>query len=171
MLHNDRIGTAKFPAGQYDITLIRPQRITCSRASHLFARFLQDFNGVLPTGWVLNAAKGRFVKNGGFGFEVSQSSGGGGGGGGGGQHPAGNSTKCPTFQVLNDDQIDGQRFRKGTYQMTALGGLSCTAASSQFRNFLANNQNDLPGYWRLDARTGTFLRDGTGKGFQVNLWR
>ena len=55
--------------------------------------------------------------------------------------------------------------------MTALGGLSCTAASSQFRSFLANNQNDLPGYWRLDASTGTFLRDGSGKGFQVNLWR
>ena len=37
--------------------------------------------------------------------------------------------------------------------------------------FLSNNQSDLPGRWRLDARTGTFLRDGTGNGFQINLWR
>jgi hypothetical protein len=171
VLHNDRIGTLKVPAGQYDITLINPSRITCARASHLFSRFLQDFNGVLPTGWVLNVAKGRFVKNGSFGFQVAQHSGGGGGGGGGGQHPSGNATKCPTFQILNDDLIDGQRFRKGTYQMTALGGLACSKASSLLTAFLANNQNDLPGLWRLNPRTGTFLRDGSGKGFQVNLWR
>ena len=170
VLHNDRIGTLKVPAGQYDITLINPSRITCARASHLFSRFLQDFNGVLPTGWVVNNAKGRFVKSGSFGFQVALHSGGG-GGGGGGQHPSGNATRCPTFQILNDDQISGQRFRKGTYQMTALGGLACPKASSLLKGFLANNQNDLPGLWRLDPRTGTFLRDGSGKGFQVNLWR
>ncbi len=169
VLHNDRIGALKLQAGQYDITLIRPQRITCARASHLFSRFLQDYNGVLPDGWRLNVAKARFRKGGGFGFEVAPSSGG--GGGGGGQHPQGNSTKCPTFRVLHDDLIDGQRFRQGTYQMTALGGLSCQKASTLFTGFLANNQNDLPGRWRLNARSGTFLRDGTGKGFQVNLWR
>ena len=67
--------------------------------------------------------------------------------------------------------IDGQRFRQGTYQMTALGGLACSKSSSLLQGFLAKNQNDLPGRWRLDARTGTFLRDGSGKGFQVNLWR
>ncbi len=169
VLHNDRIGTAKFPAGQYDITLIRPQRITCARASHLFARFLQDFNGVLPGTWKLNVAKARFVNAGGFGFQVAPSSGG--GGGGGGQHHPGNTTKCPTFQVLNDDLIDGQRFRKGTYAMTAIGGLSCSKASGLFQGFLANNQSDLPGRWRLDPSRGTFLRGGSGKGFQVNLWR
>ena len=169
VLHNDRIGTLRVPAGQYDITLIQPQRITCARASHLFARFLQDFNGVLPTNWTLNDAKARFTNVNGFGFQIAPSSGG--GGGGGGQHPTGNTIKCPTFQVLNDDLIDGQRFRQGTYAMTAIGGLACSKASSLFRGFLANNQNDLPGTWRLNARTGTFLRDGSGKGFQVNLWR
>ncbi len=171
VLHNDRIGTLKLPAGQYDITLINPNRITCARASHLFSRFLQDFNGVLPANWSLNAAKARFTNAGGFGFQVAPSSGGGGGGGGGSQHPSGNTTKCPTFQILNDDLIDGQRFRKGTYAMTALGGLACSKASSLLQGFLANNQNDLPGTWRLNAQTGTFLRDGSGKGFQINLWR
>ena len=171
VLHNDRIGDLKLPAGQYDITLIQPDRITCARASHLFSRFLQDFNGVLPDGWRLNVAKARFTKGGGFGFQVAQHSGGGGGGGGGGQHPGGNAVKCPTFQILHNDLINGQRFRAGTYQMTALGGLPCSKASSLLTGFLQNNQNNLPGRWRLDARTGTFLRDGTGKGFQVNLWR
>jgi hypothetical protein len=117
VLHNDRIGALKLPSGQYDITLIQPQRITCARASHLFSKFLQDFNGVLPGAWTLNVAKARFTNVKGFGFQVAPSSGGG-GGGGGSQHPSGNTTKCPTFQVLNDDLIDGQRFRKGTYAMT-----------------------------------------------------
>ena len=169
VLHNDRIGALRLPAGQYDITLIQPDRITCARASHLFARFLQDFNGVLPDGWRLNVAKARFTKGGGFGFQVARHSGGG-GGGGGGQHPSGNATKCPTFQILHNDLIDGQRFRAGTYQMTALGGLPCSKASSLLTGFLANNQNDLPGRWKLNPRTGTFLRDGTGKGFQINFW-
>ena len=167
VLHNDRIGDLKLPAGQYAITLIQPQRITCARASHLFARFLQDFNGVLPANWTLNVAKARFVNSAGFGFKVAPSSGG--GGGGGSQHPSGNTTKCPTFQVLNNDLINGQRFRQGTYAMTALGGLSCSAASSFFRQFLENNQNSLPQGWRLNPRTGTFLR--SGQGFQVNIWR
>ena len=171
VLHNDRIGALKLPAGQYDITLIQPDRITCARASHLFSRFLQDFNGVLPDGWRLNVAKARFTKGGGFGFQVAPSSGGGGGGGGGSQHPGGNATKCPTFQILHNDVIAGQRFRAGTYQMTALGGLACSKASSLLTQFLASSQSDLPGRWRLDARTGTFLRDGGGKGFQVNRWR
>ena len=170
VLHNDRIGDLKLPSGQYDITLIQPQRITCARASHLFARFLQDYNGVLPGAWTLNVAKARFLNAKGFGFQVAPASGGGGGGGGGGsQHPGGNTTKCPTFQVLNNDLIDGQRFRKGTYAMTALGGLSCSAASSYFRQFLENNQNSLPRGWRLNPQTGTFLR--SGQGFQVNYWR
>ena len=171
VLHNDRIGALKLPAGQYDITLIQPDRITCARASHLFSRFLQDFNGVLPDGWRLNVAKARFTKGGGFGFQVAPSSGGGSGGGGGGQHPSGTTTKCPTFQILHNDLIAGQRFRAGTYQMTALGGLACSKASSLLTQFLATSQNDLPGRWRLDARSGTFLRDGSGKGFQVNRWR
>lgn len=167
VLHNDRIGSLKLPAGQYDITLVNPNRITCARASHLFSRFLQDFNGVLPTAWSLNVAKARFSNVKGFGFQVAPSSGG--GGGGGSQHPSGNTTKCPTFQVLNDDLVGGQRFRKGTYAMTAIGGLSCSAASSFFRQFLENNQNSLPQGWRLNPQTGTFLR--SGQGFQVNLWR
>ena len=48
-------------------------RITCARASHLFARFLQDFNGVLPNAWSLNVAKARFSNVKGFGFQVAPS--------------------------------------------------------------------------------------------------
>ena len=31
VLHNDRIGALKVPAGAYDITLIQPRKITCAR--------------------------------------------------------------------------------------------------------------------------------------------
>jgi hypothetical protein len=168
VLHNDRIGTLKLPAGEYDITLLDPSRITCAKASQLFAKFLQDYDGVLPGRWKLNAAKAKFTKGRGFGFKVSLNSG---GGGGGGQHPSGNATKCPTFRVLHNDVIAGVRFPAGTYGMTALGGMTCSKASSKLTSFLANNQGSLPRRWRLDAKTGTFLRGTSGKGFQVNLWR
>ena len=73
--------------------------------------------------------------------------------------------------MLNDDRIGSVRFPKGTYQMTALGTLTCAKASSMFADFLQQFAGDLPGAWRLDGSTGTFLRGASGKGFQVNLWR
>ena len=74
------------------------------------------------------------------------------------------------FHVLNNDLIAGVRFRKGTYQMTALGGVTCTKASSLFKRFLREAQESLPGRWRLKKASGKFLRGHRGKGFQVNLW-
>lgn len=169
VLHDDQIGALKLPAGEYDVTLINPNRITCARASRLFARFLQDFDGTLPPAWRLNAGKAKFVNTRRrFGFQVSQSSS---GGGGGGRHPGGLHQTCPTFRVLNDDTIAGASFPKGTYQMTALGGYSCRQASSSFRSFLQNNQTSLPRAWRLDASTGTFSQRGSTFRFQVNLLR
>lgn len=166
VLHNDRIGELKLPAGQYDITLIDPSRITCAKASQLFSRFLQDFDGNLPGGWKLNAQKARFKKNG-RGFQVAPASGG--GGGGGGQHPGNLTTKCPTFRVLNNDLIDNVRFPKGTYAMTAYGTITCAQASKYFRDFLQNNQTSLPRGWRLKASNGMFIHGPSSNGFQVNL--
>ena len=167
VLHNDRIGALRLPAGEYDITLIRQNRITCARASQLFARFLQDFDGTLPRAWRLNVRRARFVNTRrGFGFSVAPNSS---GGGGGGQHPGGNHVRCPTFRVLNDDRIAGVTFPQGTYAMTALGGMPCSQASSTFRGFLQNNQTALPRGWRLDSRTGTFSRTDSTFRFQVNL--
>jgi hypothetical protein len=167
VLHNDRIGELKLPAGPYDITLINPQRITCAKASKLFSKFLQDFDGNLPGRWKLNVQKARF-KKGNRGFQVAPASG---GNGGGGQHPGNLSTKCPTFRVLHNDVIDRVRFPAGTYAMTAYGTMSCSAASKQFASFLQNNQNSLPRGWRLNARNGRFVHGPSSEGFQVNLRR
>jgi hypothetical protein len=168
VLHNDRIGPLRLPAGEYDIALLDPQAITCAKASQLFAKFLQDYDGVLPDGWRLDARRARFTKGAGFGFQVSPRSN---DTGHGGQHPVSSASKCPTFRVLHNDQIAGSTFRKGTYQMTAHGGLSCSKASSLFARFLQGAQTALPGSWRLDAKQGMFTRGTSGKGFQVNYWQ
>jgi hypothetical protein len=169
VLHNDQIGKLELPKGNYRVTLLDDQLLTCSRASKLFAQFLQDYDGRLGGGWRVNASTATFSKPSGAGFSVkrvSQSS-----GSGGGTHPTGNATKCPTFRVLHNDRIGSVRFPQGTYQMTALGGLTCAKASSLFAEFLQKFEGDLPGRWRLEARTATFLRGSSGKGLQVNLWR
>ncbi len=167
VLHNDRIGQLRVPAGHYTVTLLN-SRLTCARASRLFARFLQDFDGALPGSWRLNVAKQRFRNNRGLGFSVRRVSG---GPGGGGAHPGGVHTKCPTFRVLNDDRIGSVRFPAGTYAMTALGGFTCQQSSSSFARFLQRFQGNLPGGWRLDGATGTFSKGGSSLGFQVNFRR
>ena len=51
VLHDDRIGPAVLPAGNYTITVAPSAGLTCPAASKLFTRFLEDFDGVLPTPW------------------------------------------------------------------------------------------------------------------------
>jgi len=169
VLHDDQIGKLALRKGNYRIKLLDDELLSCKRASKLFAKFLQDFDGKLGGGWRVQARTATFSKGSGAGFSVKrvgQRS-----GNGGGRHPSGDATTCPTFRVLNDDRIGSVRFPKGTYQMTALGTLTCAKASSMFADFLQRFAGDLPGAWRLDGSTGTFLRGASGKGFQVNLWR
>ena len=178
VLHNDRIGKVQLPKGTYKVKVLDDQLLGCPQASNLFRQFLQDFDGKLPDGWRAQERQGArrttvtFTQQGGASFRVRRGKRQAGGGGGGGhQFPSGNAVKCPTFEVLHNDEIAGLRFPKGTYQMTALGGLSCAKASSLFREFLASAQGTLPGRWRLKGASGKFLRGNKGKGFQVNLWR
>lgn len=170
VLHNDRIGRLKLPAGPYRIRIIDNQALGCKRASKLFAKFLQDFDGNLPGRWRLQVSTATFSKRGtNQAFRVKkvgrQS------GGGGGRHPSGRHDKCPTFRVLHNDRIGSVRFPRGTYQMTALGGFTCQKSSSKFASFLQLPEGNLPGRWRLRGRTGTFMRGQSGKGFQVNFWK
>jgi hypothetical protein len=59
--HNDRIGPLRLPRGDYRITRLGP-RLSCARASNLFARFLDRPGGRLPGGWVLLPDLAEFVK-------------------------------------------------------------------------------------------------------------
>ncbi len=54
VLHNDHIGTAAVPAGTYTLTPFGG--LTPARATQSFSRFLQDYDGVLPSPWTLDPA-------------------------------------------------------------------------------------------------------------------
>jgi hypothetical protein len=57
VLHNDRIGQLRVPAGEYRITA---RRMSCSDASSQFARFLDFPSGNLPKPWQLRPLKAKF---------------------------------------------------------------------------------------------------------------
>jgi hypothetical protein len=59
VLHNDRIGPLRFPAGRYSIDV---RNLTCQRASSLFSRFLSIPSGRLTGGWKINAQTGTIFK-------------------------------------------------------------------------------------------------------------
>jgi hypothetical protein len=62
VLHRDRIGRLRLPAGPYIVTLLRGRGLSCSGASRAFRRFLQDFQGDLPRPWVLSVRTGTFTR-------------------------------------------------------------------------------------------------------------
>lgn len=168
VLHNDRIGPMRIPAGRYRITLLAIGRLSCARAASLLSRFLQDFNGVLPRPWILDPETGAFMRsnrNVGFWIEpwtppVPPNP--------DGRHPA-RGSRCPaTFRVLNNDRIGRLRLAAGRYYITRFGSLSCSGASALFRQFLNDVSGNLPRPWRLSVATATFTR-GTGgnTGFRV----
>jgi hypothetical protein len=57
VLHNDRIGELRIPAGSYRITT---RRISCANASDQFRRFLQYPGGNLPDNWKVRPLKAKF---------------------------------------------------------------------------------------------------------------
>src|ERR1700744_2959633 len=75
VLHNDRIGTAVFPAGTYTVNLEDPS-LNCKSSAELFARFLEDWAGNLPQPWKVageGSGKASFVRGslGGFSVELT----------------------------------------------------------------------------------------------------
>lgn len=169
VLHNDVIGTFSIPRGNYRITLLSVGRISCSQASRYFARFLQDYDGILPFPWILDPETGTFMRgrrNVGFRIKewvgpVVPS------GGGSGTHPTG--SRCPgTFRVLHNDRIGKLRLPKGPYRITLVrSGVSCSQASAQFTRFLQDYEGALPRPWVLNVQTATFTRGAGGAGFRV----
>lgn len=158
VLHNDRIGQASFPAGSYEVTA--EPGLSCKAASQLFARFLEDYDGVLPKPWrVVAEGSGiaSFVNGSGAGFTVSRVSGG--GGGGGGNNVLGKL--CPgSFTVNAGSRVGPLLFPKGSYliYIPARSGISCRRASVLFTRFLAAPGGTLPSPWRLKNQTATFYK-------------
>jgi hypothetical protein len=169
VLHNDDVGKLSLRAGSYRITVINQNELSCQRASDLFAKFLQDFDGRLPGGWKVKVQQSGFVKSPQKGFFVKRTGSTGSGGGGGGRHPAKGEKICPgTFQVQHNDRIGDLHLRKGPYKITVIKKrrISCQKASSLFTRFLAK-PSGLPHGWKLKVQSATFLKKGKHFGFRV----
>jgi hypothetical protein len=167
VLHNDHIGKLNLPAGTYVITTKNENKISCQRASDLFTKFLQDYDGKLPNGWKVLVDKSGFRKTAQKAFFVKRQ---GGGGGGGGRHPGKGEKICPgTFQVQHNDHIGKLRLPKGPYKITVINKrkISCSRASQLFAKFLQRPSGNLPSGWKLEVQSATFKKVGKHKGFRV----
>lgn len=156
VLHDDRIGAAELPAGNYSITLGPNADLNCYSASQLFTRFLQDWDGNLPGGWSVAAqgsGKAAFRKGGVLGFSVAK----------GAKEEQAEPTSgvlCPgTFTVNSTSLVGPLRFRKGPYllYLPPLSALSCNRASVLFTRFLGNG-GTLPSPWQVKAQSATFYK-------------
>ncbi len=160
VLHNDRIGPAVLPAGPYTLTPAAGSGITCAAASKLFARFLEDYDGVLPGTWrVVPEGKGRASFNRGAraGFSVARI---GGSGGGGGNNPRLGTLCGGTFTVNASTSVGALFFRKGPYLIYLPTGskMPCRRASGLFTRFLGQPGGQLPFPWRLNNQIATFYK-------------
>lgn len=156
VLHNDRIGPAVLPAGNYEIGV--KAGISCQEASKLFARFLQDWDGKLPSPWRVVAeerGKASFERGNLPGFTVERI----GGGGGGGNTELGKL--CPgTFTVNAGTEVGPLFFAKGPYliYIPTKSAISCRRASVLFTRFLGAPGGALPDPWQVKTQTATFYK-------------
>jgi hypothetical protein len=158
VLHNDRIGPAVFPAGSYTITL-EDERLTCKSGGELFARFLEDFDGILPAPWKVApeaSGKSSFTRGALPGFSVELA---GKGGEGGGTNPDIGTLCRSTFTVNSNTVIRPLRFTKGKFliYLPAGSGITCNRAAVLFTRFLGAG-GTLPPPWRLTSQTATFYK-------------
>jgi hypothetical protein len=145
VLHGDRVGPMAIPRGAY---AVRASGVTCSGASQLIGRFLNDFDGVLPGGWI-TAANGVGFANPSTGASITLGS------------PRRPNVRrgCPgTFTVVHNDRVGAFKVASGAYVIQARG-LSCAAASRQFAFFLFHDfAGRLPAGWKLNASARRFSR-------------
>lgn len=157
VLHDDRIGAASLPAGNYEVTA--SDGLSCSASSKLFARFLSDWDGNLPKPWRVTAegsGKATF-KGGSLSFSVRRV--------GGGEGEGGSNTElgklCPgTFTVNAGSDVGPLFFAKGEYlvYIPAKSAITCRRASVLFTRFLAAPGGTLPFPWRVKTQTATFYK-------------
>lgn len=160
VLSNDHIGAMSVPAGRWQITLLSSRGLSCSQAALQLTSFLDyDWTGRLPSPWTMNVGSRTFRTSPTNGFRITYL---GSSGGGGGHTPSG-QVRCPgTFQVLHNDHIGALALPKGPYVIYAWGGISCSKATSYFRQFLSAPGDVLPPQWVEVPDTGSFVLGGSG---------
>jgi hypothetical protein len=163
VLHDDRIGAAVFPAGNYTINL-ESTTLDCKTGGELFARFLEDYDGVLPTPWKVTAegsGKASFPRGSQPGFSVELTK----------RQTSGEiekegatspdlGTLCRNpFTVNHTTTLRPLRFTKGQFLIYLPTGstINCEQAVSLFRRFLSNSPN-VPSPWKLTSQTATFYK-------------
>jgi hypothetical protein len=156
VLHNDRIGAASLPTGNYEVT-VEPG-LSCKGASQLLARFLQDWDGNLPKPWRVvagGAGKASFTRGGLPGFSVARVE---------AASDGGNTLLgklcAGTFTVNASTDIGPLYFSRGQYLLYTPAGseITCRRASILFTRFLAGPAGELPFPWRVTTQTATFFK-------------
>jgi len=167
VLHNDRIGPASLPAGNYEVT-VEPG-LSCQASTQLLARFLADYDGVLPKPWRVVAAgagKASFTRDGLPGFSVRRVEKASDGG-----NTALGQLCAGTFTVNAGSQVGPLYFPKGQYliYIPAQSGISCRRGSVLFTRFLAAPGGTPPYPWRLMNQTATFYKpsNSTRSAFRI----
>jgi len=156
VLHNDRVGPAQLPAGNYVVTVAPTANLTCAAASKLLTRFLSDFDGVLPAPWRVVAqgsGKAAFNRGAAAGFSIARS-----GGEEAGPSPVGRLCNG-SFTVNSNATVGPLLFPKGPYLLyiPPRSGITCNRASVLFTRFLGAG-GVLPSSWRLQRQTATFFK-------------
>jgi hypothetical protein len=154
VLHRDRIGALRLPAGQYSITLLAVGRLSCEQAAARFTTFLQDFDGRLPGGWIVDPETGTFLRSAHVGFRVKPL-----GTAASGDSPVGRRCGGDAFSIEFPHRFPGLRIPAGAYRVWSLGA-SCNRAEQQLGRLLDLTAGRLPRGWALDAGTATFTRRG-----------
>jgi hypothetical protein len=158
VLHDDRIGVAVLPAGNYFLQTVEGN-LSCEDASRLFARFLRDWDGNLPKPWLVvshGTGKASFAHEGLPAIYVERMS--------SGDNAAGNplvGKLCPgTFTVDANSDVGPLSFPKGQYLLyiPTQSGITCRRASVLFTRFLASPGGLLPSPWRVNAQIATFFK-------------
>jgi hypothetical protein len=156
VLHNDRIGALRLPAGAYSITLLSIGRLSCAQASSRFTAFLQDYNGKLSGGWIVDPETGTFLRSALVGFRVKPV-----GPPSGGPTVPGRRCGGEAFSVDTAHRFPGLRVRAGAYRIWVLrSGLSCNRAAQQLGNLFDFVNGTLPRRWSVRPGTATFVRSG-----------
>lgn len=171
VMHNDRIGNVKFPAGYYSVTLLNGDRLSCPHSTKLFAEFLQDWDGKLRKPWVLTQKGSNRIFSAGrgsdLGFRVRPASSGGDGNSGGGT-----KASCPGyFTVVHNDSIGSFKVPRGKYRITLIDSsrFTCAKAVKRFKEFLLDFNGKLPRAWRLSKASATFYKPKNPRvGFDIN---
>jgi len=163
VLHNDRIGAAVFPAGNYTINL-ESATLDCKSGGELFARFLEDFDGKLDTPWTVSAegsGKASFLRGSqpGFSVELTKKQTSGEIEKEGATNPDLGTLCRNPFTVNHTTTLRPLRFTKGQFLIYLPPGstITCEGAVKLFASFLSNSPN-VPSPWKLTSQTATFYK-------------